>query len=96
MQSMRSIDSVIVRRMEGMVQRHSAEHIQHLFGISLNTWAKLRQGEPIRASVAERLLERLARQYPPAGSAGETAGAMRAHLQTFACQVQERGRAGAA
>jgi len=61
---MKSIDLAIVRCMDAMVQRHSAENIQHLFGIGLNTWNKLRQGAPVRASVADRLLQRLERQHP--------------------------------
>jgi len=29
------------------------------FGISVNTWFKLKKGEAVRASVVERLMERL-------------------------------------
>jgi hypothetical protein len=48
--------------MASVVPGHSAETIQNQFGISLNTWSKLRKGVAIRRSVAERLLERLAKQ----------------------------------
>ena len=56
------VDPAIVNRMASIVPGHSAETIQNQFGISLNTWSKLRKGLAIRRSVAERLLERLARQ----------------------------------
>jgi hypothetical protein len=42
-----------------MLPRQTAEDIQDCFGISLNTWTKLRKGEAIRQSVAERLMARL-------------------------------------
>lgn len=70
LQKMKLIDAAIVGRMNAMVTCHSAEQIQHLFGISLNTWTKLRQGAPIRASVADRLLQRLERQHPGMTEAG--------------------------
>jgi DNA-binding Xre family transcriptional regulator len=35
--------------------------LMQTFGISLNTWNKLKKGEPIRKSVATRLIERLDR-----------------------------------
>jgi hypothetical protein len=45
--------------MASILPRHTAEDIQQFFGISLNTWTKLRKGEAIRRSVAERLIARL-------------------------------------
>lgn len=59
MQRMTVIDRSVVQRMETMVNCHKADVIQHHFGISLNTWAKLRKGMAIRNSVAERLVSRL-------------------------------------
>jgi hypothetical protein len=56
------VDPAVVNRMASIVPGHSAETIQSQFGISLNTWSKLRKGLAIRRSVAERLLERLERQ----------------------------------
>ena len=55
------IDPAVVQRMEAMVSCYKADVIQHHFGISLNTWAKLRKGAAIRNSVAERLVTRLGR-----------------------------------
>ncbi|MFG6283222.1 hypothetical protein [Sphingomonas sp. S6] len=35
------------------------EALQPRFGISYNTWRKIAAGEPIRATVAARLIERI-------------------------------------
>lgn len=40
----------------------TAESVMDRFGISVNTWVKIRDGHPIRPSVADRLLERLRRE----------------------------------
>ena len=64
MQRMTVVDPEVVTQMVSIVPGHSAEAIQSQFGISLNTWSKLRKGVAIRRSVAERLLKRLARQTP--------------------------------
>ena len=40
----------------------TAESVMDRFGISVNTWVKIRDGQPIRPSVADRLLERLRRE----------------------------------
>jgi hypothetical protein len=37
------------------------EALNAQFGISYNTWRKLAAGQPVRASVADRLLVRLSR-----------------------------------
>ena len=50
-----------VERMREMLSRRSDQGVMDVFGISANTWLKLRRGEPIRRSLAERLRERLAR-----------------------------------
>jgi hypothetical protein len=47
---------------EMLVKRRSSNNRDPLmlsFGISANTWQKIRMGEPIRASLAERLIERM-------------------------------------
>ena len=54
-----TIDATTVHRMVSMLPRQTAEDIQSCFGISLNTWTKLRKGEAIRHSVATRLIARL-------------------------------------
>lgn len=54
-----TIDATTVHRMVSMLPRQTAEDIQGCFGISLNTWTKLRKGEAIRHSVATRLIARL-------------------------------------
>ena len=54
-----TIDPNVVSRMATMLPRHTAEDIQDCFGISLNTWTKLRKGEAIRHSVATRLIARI-------------------------------------
>jgi hypothetical protein len=43
-----------------MVERRTAAALTAQFGISYNTWRKLIGGDPIRASVLERLQARLA------------------------------------
>lgn len=59
-----TIDPLVVHRMASILPRQTAEDIQDCFGISLNTWAKLRRGEAIRHSVATRLLARLENAGP--------------------------------
>ena len=38
-----------------MVSRQTDEGLNEQFGLSYNTWRKIRSGLPIRASVAERV-----------------------------------------
>ncbi len=59
LQKLTVIDPLIVTQMASMLPRYNAEDIQDHFGISLNTWSKLRKGEAIRDSVAARLLGRI-------------------------------------
>jgi hypothetical protein len=54
----RHIDIQIVQRLGTRLCSRKPEHITEQLGISLNTWLKLLAGEPIRASVADRLLDR--------------------------------------
>lgn len=55
----RHIDPQIVQRLGMRLCSRKPDHIMEQLGISLNTWLKLLAGEPIRASVANRLLDRL-------------------------------------
>lgn len=50
------LDPAFVAELSGYLPSQTAECIQSTFGISANTWLKLRRGMPIRQSVAERLL----------------------------------------
>jgi hypothetical protein len=54
----RQIDRRFVQRLEARLHSRKPGHIMEQLGISLNTWDKLLAGEPIRPSVAERLLDR--------------------------------------
>jgi hypothetical protein len=54
----RHIDPQIVQRLGKRLCSRKPDHIMEQLGISLNTWLKLLAGEPIRASVADRLLDR--------------------------------------
>ena len=49
---------ILVAKMQD-IWASSTGSTMDVFGISENTWAKLRQGSPIRESVAKRLIERL-------------------------------------
>ena len=57
----RPIDPAVVRFMTSIVEGQTDECLNAQFGISYNTWRKLRKGEPIRASLADRLEHRVAR-----------------------------------
>jgi hypothetical protein len=54
------IEPEIVALMRSRLPAQTNESISATFGISQNTWIKIRDGHPIRRSVGERLLERLA------------------------------------
>lgn len=56
------LDPAFIIELSGRLPAHTAECIQDTFGISANTWLKLRKGMPIRQSVAERLLSRFGGQ----------------------------------
>ncbi|HAF42712.1 MAG TPA: hypothetical protein DCG90_13260 [Sphingobium sp.] len=55
---MRSVDPTLVERMAQHLQCRKPGHVIAKLGISLNTWGKLLSGGPIRASVADRLVDR--------------------------------------
>src|SRR3546814_10395539 len=69
---------LVVEVMRSNLQAQTATCVMNSFGISVNTWTKLRDGKPIRRSVAERLIGRLGRvggylperQYADRGVAG--------------------------
>ncbi|ALJ12339.1 MULTISPECIES: hypothetical protein [Sphingomonadales] len=48
-----------IDEMARRLRAHTRDCVTETYGISLNTWQKLRKGEPVRASVVERLAERL-------------------------------------
>lgn len=50
-----------VELMRGLLQAQTRDAITDTFGISANTWNKIKAGHAIRASVAKRLLDRLDR-----------------------------------
>ena len=52
------LDPAFIAELSGRLPAQTAECIQDTFGISANTWLKLRRGMPIRQSVAQRLLQR--------------------------------------
>lgn len=57
--SLRAVDAGIVARMAATMQGQTDETLMPQFGISYNTWRKVRAGEPIRRSVADRLEQRV-------------------------------------
>jgi len=57
---MRPVDEKAVSLMRREIAGQTDEVLMRQFGISYNTWRKVRDGEPIRRSVAERLESRLA------------------------------------
>ncbi len=52
----------IVNRMEACVRTQKPDEVMARFGISTNSWVKIRSGEPVRESLATRLVERLVRE----------------------------------
>jgi len=49
----------MVEKLNRRLRAQTAECVMETFGISVNTWLKMRKGMPIRKSVAERLLQRV-------------------------------------
>lgn len=56
----RPVNPALVRKMENLATARTKEALNAQFGISYNTWRKLLAGEPVRASLAERLVSRIA------------------------------------
>ncbi len=57
---MRPVDASAVSLMKREITGQTDEALMRQFGISYNTWRKVREGQPIRRSVADRLESRLA------------------------------------
>ena len=57
----RIVDPQLVRQMRSVVRKQTDEALTDQFGVSYNTWRKLLAGGPVRASLADRLEERLRR-----------------------------------
>ena len=57
--NLRYVDPMIVERMRRDVLGETDEVLTRQFGISYNTWRKVRSGQAIRASVAGRLEKRI-------------------------------------
>src|SRR5690606_32813576 len=53
------IDQSVVDRLERRLRTQTRASLMQTWGISANTWAKLKAGEPVRTSLAERLIERI-------------------------------------
>lgn len=56
---LRPVEPAIAERMRRDVRGETDEALTAQFGISYNTWRKIRSGQAIRASVAARLESRL-------------------------------------
>lgn len=54
-----NLDPEIVDLMLEMMPAQTSAALMSRFAISYNTWTKIRAGEPLRASLAERLAERV-------------------------------------
>jgi hypothetical protein len=57
---MRPVDERAVSLMKREIAGQTDEVLMRQFGISYNTWRKVREGQPIRRSVADRLEQRMA------------------------------------
>jgi hypothetical protein len=53
------LDAELVQELRRSLRAQTPDCVMDTFGISMNTWVKLRDGKPIRTSVAQRLVERL-------------------------------------
>lgn len=49
----------LVKKLRSQLRAQTAECVMETFGISVRTWMKMRDGMPVRRSVAERLLQRV-------------------------------------
>ncbi|HWJ70738.1 MAG TPA: hypothetical protein VNS79_11910 [Sphingobium sp.] len=54
------VNDWVVEKLSSHLRVKTAECVMDTFGISINTWNKMIKGVPIRRSVAERLLDRVA------------------------------------
>ena len=53
------VSPMLVEKLRYQLRAQTAECVMATFGISINTWTKMRKGLPIRRSVANRLLRRV-------------------------------------
>jgi len=53
------VDPDLVTMLRQGLRAQTAECVMATFGVSIVTWSKIRDGKPIRTSVAQRLVERL-------------------------------------
>lgn len=58
-QKMTGIEADLVDRMASVLPCQKPDVVMGKFGIGVNTWLKIRKGQPIRQSVAMRLIARL-------------------------------------
>jgi len=49
----------LIRNARARLRAQTADCVMETFGISVNTWVKMRDGKPIRMSVAERFVQRV-------------------------------------
>jgi hypothetical protein len=56
---MRCVEGAVVTRMLADLPGETDRVLMDRFGISYNTWRKVRAGEPVRSSVADRLEQRV-------------------------------------
>ena len=61
-QKLSQIDPHVVQKMKTLLPTQTPDIVMQKFGIGVNTWIKVRNGEAIRHSVAERLMARLEQQ----------------------------------
>lgn len=55
----RQLDPAIVSVMLTIVERQTDDALTRQFGLSYNTWRKLKAGLPIRSSLADRVEQRV-------------------------------------
>jgi len=73
---MRPVPQKVVDHMMAGLTGQTSDVLMLQFGISYNTWRKIRAGDPIRSSVAERLERRMLDKGSPQGlsTGGNAAG----------------------
>ncbi|HEX7821844.1 MAG TPA: hypothetical protein VF463_14640 [Sphingobium sp.] len=59
---MAQLDPALIEAFSQRLDEPTAKHAMAALGISIRTWDKLKRGEPVRASLAERVVQRLARE----------------------------------
>lgn len=57
------LDSTLVSEMQAQCRGQTGQNLMDQFGISYNTWKKIRNGSPIRKSTAVRLVTRVLRDH---------------------------------